>query len=572
MVKGKSKQISPDTSDAELAKPSKTSGLKQKLGAMRKKSDKTDAPNDGGKGGKVAKAAALLCLPAVAVAQRVQHIRQNDDTQEEKKKPSLKDRLAARKASMMKRKSQQDGDLSNGTSTDAPDDEDSHGKKSKAGIFGGLAAAIVGLKEASKHKMRERKEKSASQSEKPSKDNKRGPFSILKERVKALRTRVFKIPSKLGITSRVRGLKEKRKSRSEAKKEETPQGMPDRDLKSTKTHGAMVGLVAGCLALPGAKVKELREKRKSNKSTSADDDDNNPADLPAPVTNMSGQSTRSNDRIITGLTLQAPVPIPEEEEPSSSRTTQYLPGHGQSEIPVVTPPEMPRTGSGLNAQEQQQQAENTPQIQISDEDSSSGAAAAAPPASTAAAVKFRSIRNGMTTLTTRATTAARRSTSDRPDNGGNAAEGDVTAATTNGRLAVQEDEQREPSSPFATSPRRFTFYKNLRPKGRNNGSTGQAAVEGQQEDSAATAATAHPTTNGDELQALQATDGNENSASTATDANAGAAPKRNGFGNFNFNKKKGGDADDNNNTEKSKQYKDRGPGFLERMRTMWYMA
>lgn len=569
MMKGKAKQISPEASDVDLAKPGRTLGLKQRLGAMRKRSDKKEdegTRNDhtkasglkqrlgamrkksdkeksegtqrtssiGGKAaGAAAGAAALLCIPCIAVSQRVQHRKQQREAGEEvvqekkKNRSTLKDRLAARKSAMRtKRTSQHDAESS---ATEAPtahtldqtttDEEAPQGvtkqKKVKAGgILGGLTAVVMGIKA----KMPKRKAKSTAMSEKPTKARKKGRFSALKERVKALRTRIVK----------------RRKAKSG---DET-----DREVDSPKTHSAMVGLVAGCLAMPGAKVKELREKHKAN-SNNSNNNNNKPSPGDDETPDMPTQLARSEQ---PGLTTQPPVPIPEEEEEEEEERdvaqaleTQYLPGHGQSEIPVANNTNM-EPPHGVEEQPQIPNAAGQPAASAPPPTSSSSSSTAA------AAVKFRSIRDGMSNLTTRTRNSM-----------GNADE------------STADREVADISSPLASPRGRFTF-KTLRPgvKGRSGGGGGGGELQEpqpQQDD-------AHLVDLDAGIQpAAAAANGGSNGVSTAEPTRTA-----NGFGKLAQGlpfKRKGDVEGESTPTEKKKkQYKDRKPGFGDRMRVLWYMA
>lgn len=544
VFKGKTKQGSPDTSDVDLRKSGKTTSLKQRLGTMRRRSGQTrsdDKQRDSTKRGKVGQAAALLFIPCITLSQRVKQRKNTQASEEnipEKKRFNFKDRLAARKAGKSKRESQQDPGLSSGIVADAPTNghsgQPSEGetvngterKKSRAGILGGLTTAVMGIKAASRRKERHHNDNPSCDPEKPAKARNIA-FSALKQRVKALRIKVTKIRRKLNIGSRLRNLKQKRKVKSEAKTEEAP--APDREVNGTKAHSAIAGLVAGCLALPGAKVKEIREKRRSNKPSTE-------GDVAANMSTSAMSEQPNNTAPVGGslateggLTHQPPVPIPDEDagETSAEQHTgpQYLPGHGQSEIPVA--PERPRPRNGLENSVDQSRAEE-PQV--------SGEQLAPPPnTSSAAAERFKSLRNGMSNLTTRTRDGeAHHASAEVVTNGNDAGEAGL-------------------NSPLAPPGGRFEAFKHFRGKGGR-------ALQGQGEESS------H-----DNL--TRAAAGNEETAVGEDSAvlKTKAQTLRDGLGNLSF-KRKGEPRGGEPVVVKDKQYKDRQPGFVERMRWIWYMS
>lgn len=397
-----------------------------------------------------------------------------------------------------------------------------------AGAAALLCIPCIAVSQRVKRKKRENK------SEKATDGKTNNKFSALKERVKALRIRVIK---------RVRGLRQKRKSKA------TPGQSPDRDVKSAKTHSAMVGLVAGCLAMPGAKVKELRDKRRANRGEEAMMD------------NMPARSTMSEQRPTTttpNITLmpQPPIPIPEEEdEPDvpQARETQYLPGHGQSEIPVS--PERsaaPELGNHVepHSAEEEDEIQNH---QISDERRVAAAPAPSSSSSSAAAVKFKSLRDGMSNFTTR--------TSRREHNNNTAEE---TAAGMDG---LPQPEPSSPLAPLGGSPR-FAL-KNFRARrGGNDDDTmghAAAAVQSPQQHQEG----AH---HADLLDA--GIEGATAEGATAVGEDTAAEPTKPKFGNLGFMKRKGGGpGGEKPLVVKDKVYKDsRNPGFADRMRAMRYIS
>lgn len=538
MLKGKTKQNSPEMSDADLTKQSKATGLKQKLRTISKKprrNHSNGAQNNHSRDGKGGLAAALLCIPGIGASRHAKHeqSRQEDEDngQEEKRRTTLKDRLAARKAGKAKRGGlQPDSQLSTGTAAvagapavdtlgETEEEETTHSaeqKQSRAGTLGALVAAIRNLPKASKRKLPKQKDMSPAESEKPTKAKKVIAFSALKKRVKSLRTKVMKIRSKMNIRARLRKLKQKRVIRTKTTPEEAQ--MPDREVNGLKTHSAMVGLVAGCLALPGAKVKELREKRRANR---ASPEGEHAATVPTPEISAQPTMAASESPLAAhgGHTNQPPVPIPEEDEGDEVALpqppmAQYLPGHGQSEIPV-TSDRGPRPESNANLP------------QVAEPQTSVEQAPPPPKPSSAAATRFNSFRDGMSNFTTRTRQGA---------------SGHASAEGTNG------NEESAPNTPLATSGGRFAF-RHFRAKGRAVQEDGE---QGLQENFIA----------GNE----RATGGCEDAATPRTKTQA----VRDGFGNISFKRKweSGGEA----SVAKDKKYKDRSPGFIERMRWIWYMS
>lgn len=503
---GQERQI--DGQEKQVKKPSLKkrfliSGMKTRLD--EKKQDENTPKKQRANGGKKAAgaaAAALLCIPCVAVSQRVRNrskIGQSDEEEvrDEKKRPSLKDRLAARKtASKAKR-------------DEAPGVE---GNKS-----GGLAAAILNLKIVS---MAPKREGTSEQARR-----KKNKFSVLKKRIKALRKKIVK---------RVRSLRLRRKSNSE---QANTLGTFDRpeNVKSAKTQGAMAGLVAGCLALPAGlhnKAKQLQGKNKQKKR------DENKRKLDA----MMGQpdavpAAPGSPTLDVPLTPQPPMPIPEPEEPRQALETQYLPGHGQSEIPVSA--EISAV-SGVGNREIQDD-ERARGLQNPDQISPETASA---PASSAAAAKLKSLRDGMTNFTTR---ASRRGTNNNNNNNITTAE-ETTAAGTEGLAPAS-------AAPAARGPSRL-----LAPLGGSlPGLKTFRATRGGSD--AAVAAQESPAPHHEE-EAHHA------------DLDAGIEPATKKTSGNKFGGNLGTFMRRNNGEKpvvvKDKVYKD-GSGFMDRMRTIWYL-
>lgn len=480
------------------------SGMKTRLD--EKKQDENTPKKQRTNGGKKAAgaagaaAAALLCIPCVAVSQRMSRKKKNgqsdeEEVRDEKKRPSLKDRLAARK-----------------TASKANREEAPGGERNKSG---GLAAALLNLKIVSMAPKREDTSEKARR--------KKNKFSALKKRVKALRKKIVK---------RVRSLRPGRKSNSEHA------STFDRaeDVKSAKAQGAMAGLVAGCLALPAGlhnKAKELQEKKKQKKR----DDNKRKLDAmmnqPDPVPAAPGPPA-----LDVPLTPQPPMPIPEPEELHQALKTQYLPGHGQSEIPVSA--EISAVSGPGNREIQDD--ERARGLQNPDQTSPETAPA---PASPAAAAKFKSLRDGMTNFAAR---ASRRGTNNDTSE-------ETTAAGTEGLAPAAS---RGPSSLLAPLGGSLPGLKAFRAKRGGDNGTGT----GQQEAGAAVAA----------QESLAPHEHEEEARHADLDAGIEPATQKTSGNKFGGNL---GTFMRRNNREKpvvvkDKVYKD-GSGFMDRMRTIWYL-
>lgn len=513
---GQERQV--DAQEKQVKKPSLKkrfliSGMKTRLD--EKKQDENTPKKQRANGGKkaakasgaAAAAAALLCIPCVAVSQRVRNKSKNgqsdeEEVRDEKKRPSLKDRLAARKtASKAKR-------------DEAPGVE---GNKS-----GGLAAAILNLKIVSMAPKREGTSEKARR--------RKNKFSALKKRVKALRKKIVK---------RVRSLRPRRKSNSE---QVNTLGTFDRpeNVKSAKTQGAMAGLVAGCLALPAGlhnKAKQLQGKNKQKKR------DENKRKLDA----MMGQpdpvpAAPGPPALDVPLTPQPPMPIPEPEEPHQALVTQYLPGHGQSEIPVSAELSAVSGPGNREIQDDEQARGLQNPDQISPETTPA-------PASSAAAAKFKSFRDGMNSFTTR---ASRRGTG----NNTSTAE-ETTAAGTEGLVPALAPAARGPSSLLAPLGGSLPGLKAFRAKrGGDDGTTSTGQQAG-----AAVAAQESLAPHHDEEAHHADLDAGIEPATKKTPGN------KSGGNLGTFMRRNNGEKPV---VVKDKVYKD-GSGFMERMRTIWYL-
>lgn len=562
--------------------PSRGASLRARVGAVRDKARRKQPAEEGAqtekkkRGGTRAGKAAILCVPCVSVARRVKHRKNRDETNsasagdqqvrtEEgdaagrrtmrqrfsarhdaaKRGPStgsgaLWNRFGSRKAKqgstgngavdegpslgMMDRSAEGEAQATSGVEGQAGGEADtSQPKKSKAArlvaIPAGLAAAIGA---AIKNRRRGTQKTTPATSEEgsatatTSETQKTSKFSALKARIRALRTKVTKKRSSSGTRDYFRELKEKRKSNTKEKDVNTANAGP----KNVKEHGAIVGVVAACFAMPAEKVRELRNKHREGQTETA-------SSAPPVATETLEASSAALDPNSRSVIQQ---PIPEEnedgrlEQPSPPGTTQYLPGHGQSEIPVAgaveagRPQSEPRLGSAETAVEQTQ---DTAQVEQPAQPTA---------ASPAAAVRFRSIRDGIGSLKPR-----------------------KTASEPAGQTAADEAREiptnDEPATPTAG---RFQSFKdgigNLRPKKR-------AEVEAP-----------HP-------EGPMGPVGGEN-ATEDTPLGADDAPRErryqsimDGFGNLKPKKTV------TEEPAKQKVYKDsHKSGFMDRMRWIWYVA
>lgn len=368
------------------------------------------------KRGRAAGAVAILGLPCFAIAERVKNRKasrnQPSDSPSEKgaRRGALKQRMISKRDALRQRKASRNAAAADTqasqpvepvgfeTPTDIDEaptdtegqttaaatsledqtelvDNDAQRKKDKSlkGKVLAVPAAIAAAIGAALKKRRDAKDKKKTAAVSEPKEKKPSRFSALQERFKARRTRVSKKePSNTkqsrtsGLKAWIKELKQKRKAKktpktkaSKAPKEEKP--------KTAKEHGAVVGLVAGCVALPVAKAKAIRDRRRKTEHTSIN------TDSPAVVsgTQLSPVPEELHQRAVTSnaaaeapsavdpddrptTSYQSPIVEEEYEDPPEVLPTdsQYLPGHGQSEVPVRPGPPDARLGSSDTAVEQ----------------------------------------------------------------------------------------------------------------------------------------------------------------------------------------------------------------------------
>lgn len=411
----------------------------------------------------------------------------------------------------------------------------------------------------------------------PEARNKTGRFSALRARIRALRTKVTKkrtssssSSSPSGTRDYFRELKEKRRRSSNKKKKQQDDADDAASAaapKNVKEHGAIAGVVAACLALPAGKVRELREKRREGQGQQAETASSS-APLASTEMSEASSSTRPGTATLAPPNSRSVVqqPIPEEgedgglERPSPPGTTQYLPGHGQSEIPVV----VAGMGAGQEARilvpaqpeppARPGAAETAPAaVEAATPDTAAAAAQSEPSAerppvqaSPAAGVSFRSIRDSIGGLKPRKTAAP---AAAEPADGQTA-----TADFLPGDVPTDD----EPAA--AANPGRLQSFRdgfgNLRPKRRAEAA--EAPAEPQEGPVVGSVGAGENTTTED----------------TPFADDEAAAPRerrfqsiKDGFGNM-MPKKTGTDE-----PAKPKVYKDsHKSGFMDRMRWIWYVA
>lgn len=226
------------------------------------------------------------------------------------------------------------------------------------------------------------------------KEKKASRFAGAKERVKALRTKVNKQARFAKLKARLRTLQERRQNRKNVKKSakndndtaQTPQVDDSNNGTSIKRHSAIAGLAAACVALPAAKFKQARDKRRKDKAADGVEG--------AAAAAREEHATASNPPMEEVRESSSPASrpsgvrlVPSEPEMLDTAVEPFRPPeNGQSEVPV------------------QQAARTEPEAlpEASSGDAGAPAAAAATASDSdkgnagrpAAAVRFQSIRDG----------------------------------------------------------------------------------------------------------------------------------------------------------------------------------
>lgn len=454
-----------------------------------------------------------------------------------------------------------------------------------AGIAAAIGAVLKKRRDAKEKKKQNKSSTTTTAAASSPDDAEKKPsrFSALQARFKERRSRVSKKkePAAAAATSTSTGtkpsrtsglkdwfkeLKQKRKAKRDAaattstkktkktKKTKAPKAAKEDKPKSTKEHGAVVGLMAGCVALPVAKAKQIRDKRRKSNSPADINTASSSADVvsgtrlsPVPEAGpeeyqqqrvgTSGSSTvvpstAGNDRptTTTSSTYQSPVVEEEFEDPPEElpHDSQYLPGHGQSEVPVRPGP-MPETrlGSSDTAVEQTAAAKEEQPKQTSD-----GGVAGKVKAARAGLGGFVARKRGTTT-----------------DND----------KTNSGSTKAAEKKKNEPAAGAGEDapPAGGKF------QGLKGGLDGLKGGIGNLKAKRRTGETTQPDT------AAAVENEKTKPASDGDDAAAGGRFKSLKESLANIKTKKNGTEQ---NPSKEKAYKEGGPGFIERLRWVWVMA
>lgn len=546
-----------------------------------KPSQEKSPDNQQSKRSRAAGKAALLCVPCIAVAKRAKRGKTQDETNAagddeqaraqadgagrgamrqrfsarggsvkrglSTRSDALRQRMEALKAkktstagdgvgdegptpAMMNQAAAAEGQTPTGEAQPGAEADTAQPKKSKAAWLLAIPVGVAATIGAAMKKRGQGKKTSADEGDASSttgvKEN--GKFSAIKRHLRSLRTRVTKKRRVPSPKAYVQDLKQKRNNK---KAEGTTGAAAATEPKSVKEHGAMVGLMGGFLALPAAKLKEVRDKRRQSKPESEN------SEAPADGTGTTTAPPTVEDRISHDRPRFEPTIAEEAEggtrEPSQPpSTTQYLPGHGQSEIPVATTTEgetshtEPRLGSSETAVDETVAPTTTtinePQQPPPESQGASQGASAA------AAEKFRSLKNGLGNLKPK-----RRAAGDATD----------PPAVHDPATEPREDETVSPSGGSRLQTLRDGLG-NLKPKKRTG-------AEASQQDGPVEAGIVQDTvTPGD------------------------SAPKDGRFksikdGIGNLKAKKTGTEE----PQKQKKYKDsNNPGFMDRMRWIWLMS
>ena len=451
--KGKTREGQPEEEPSEKNK--KPAALKQRLAAIKEKRSKKQKPEDTdpaekqSKKEKAQKAAGVIFFPVIlilgipiligkGIASGFKKVRGRktktdgdaEDTQEQQPKASrraavkhrlserggsvkqglstrsdaIKKRLAERKA----KKAEADGATTTPTSPDGQtgaasqidaEDAATQTRTTKLQRLTGLLVAGPLAVNAALEKRRKARENGKTTTEDSTPNEKKASkFAGVKERVKSLRTKVNKQTRFAKLKARLRARQERRKNKRNVKKNATDNDTAQvaeaddgNNATSVKKHGAIAGLVAGCVALPAAKVKQARDKRRKDKAADSMDDvaaaargehanaiNDSSVAGPAAATVAEDRESASSASRPSGLRL---VPSePEMLEPAAERFSP--PQNGQSEVPI------------------QQAARTEPDVLPGTTDGDIDVAAAASGGgeqhaeSPAAAVRFKSIRDG----------------------------------------------------------------------------------------------------------------------------------------------------------------------------------
>lgn len=130
--------------------------------------------------------------------------------------------------------------------------------------------------------------------------------------------------------------------------EKVSKEVPKEELGNKKKRGPVVGPVAGCLALPVTKARAIRDRRRKSKPNFDMIDPTAATGPLAAQVDGAGPPARPSINFVPHDCSGNQRRVSEEEEPELEATrrfgtAQYLPGHGQSEIPV-SPCSLPGRG------------------------------------------------------------------------------------------------------------------------------------------------------------------------------------------------------------------------------------
>lgn len=230
------------------------------------------------------------------------------------------------------------------------------------------------------------------------KDKKAGRSAGGKERIKALRTKVNKQARFAKLKARLRTLQERRQNKRNVKKtandnDSAPAPEVDDSNNNTtvKRHSAIAGLAAACVALPAAKMKQVRDRRRKDKAADG---------VEGAAAAAREEHVTANNPPVAGVPESASLAsrpsgvrlVPSEPEMLGPAVDPFRPPeNGQSEVPVQqaahTEPELPPESSRGDIGGPVAAAPAAASAVASDGDKDNAG-------KSAAAVKFQSIRDG----------------------------------------------------------------------------------------------------------------------------------------------------------------------------------
>lgn len=224
------------------------------------------------------------------------------------------------------------------------------------------------------------------------KDKKASRFAGAKDRVKALRTKVNKQARFAKLKARLRTLQERRQNKKNVKKtannDDTAAAAQGDESNGTsvKRHSAIAGLAAACVALPAAKMKQVRDKRRKDKAAESVEG--------AAAAAREEHATANNPPMAEARESASPV-----SRPSGVRLVPSEPEMLEPAADPLSPPE-----NGQSEVPVQQAARTEPEVLPEASSGNAGSPAAAAASASdgdkdnavrpAAAVRFQSIRDG----------------------------------------------------------------------------------------------------------------------------------------------------------------------------------